>query len=368
MFSTLFGEGQYGLKMLFAFVVVFALLALALWLVRRFGGERMSTGGGRGRQPRLAVIDAATLDSRRRLVLIRRDNVEHLLLIGGPADLLVEPNIVRAAAAPRELPRPVPAADPLPRPVPLGEDNSWPLQPEPAPRAEPPRPELRAEPRPEFRPEPRPELRPDPRPARPSVAPIPLGEQEAAAKEQESAPPPLPAPRERRPRSDPLSGLAEELARVPPSPEAARPEPPVRATPRREARPRPQTPQPPAPPASAAPKFHVGADQNLAEMAQRLEAALRRPNGSRPAPPASTKPERKVSEATTPEPKPSEPKDDKAEETAQSNAPPDNPPLPAPAEQPAAARTEERPPQQKSIYDSLEQEMASLLGKPGNKS
>ena len=38
----------------------------------------------RGRMPRLAVIDAAAVDGRRRLVLVRRDNVEHLLMIGGP--------------------------------------------------------------------------------------------------------------------------------------------------------------------------------------------------------------------------------------------------------------------------------------------
>src|SRR5664279_5714347 len=58
--------------------------------------RRQPPGGGtRGRQPRLAVIDAATVDGRRRLVLIRRDNVEHLLMIGGPTDVVVEPNIVR---------------------------------------------------------------------------------------------------------------------------------------------------------------------------------------------------------------------------------------------------------------------------------
>ena len=102
MFNTLFGEGQYALKMLFAFIVVFGLLALALWLVRRFSGERLSNAGSRGRQPRLAVIDAAQVDSRRRLVLVRRDNVEHLLMIGGPSDLVVEPNIVRAGTPARE--------------------------------------------------------------------------------------------------------------------------------------------------------------------------------------------------------------------------------------------------------------------------
>ncbi|MFX4827856.1 hypothetical protein ABTB65_19095, partial [Acinetobacter baumannii] len=46
--------------------------------------------------PRLAVIDAAAVDGRRRLVLVRRDNIEHLLMIGGPSDVVVETNIVRA--------------------------------------------------------------------------------------------------------------------------------------------------------------------------------------------------------------------------------------------------------------------------------
>ena len=79
------------------------------------------------------MIDAATVDGRRRLVLIRRDNVEHLLMIGGPSDVVVEPNIVRAAGAPREAApaRPPAATDTLPRAVPLGEGTMWPLQPEP---------------------------------------------------------------------------------------------------------------------------------------------------------------------------------------------------------------------------------------------
>src|ERR1700680_1942772 len=95
MFDTWFGEGQYALKMLFAFIVVFGVLALALWLGPVYSGEGRPNAGTRGRQPRLAVIDAATVDGRRRLVLIRRDNVEHLLMIGGPTDLVVEPNILR---------------------------------------------------------------------------------------------------------------------------------------------------------------------------------------------------------------------------------------------------------------------------------
>ena len=55
--------------------------------------------GGRARQPRLGIVDAFDLDRQRQLVIVRRDHVEHLLMIGGPNDVVVESNIVRAAAA-----------------------------------------------------------------------------------------------------------------------------------------------------------------------------------------------------------------------------------------------------------------------------
>src|SRR3981189_3704350 len=105
----------------FAFVVVLALIGLAAWLVRRFAGNRLGANANRGRMPRLAVIDAAAVDGRRRLVLVRRDNVEHLLMIGGPTDIVVEPNIVRAMPARDQVP-PQPnvgGGDPPPRIAPL---------------------------------------------------------------------------------------------------------------------------------------------------------------------------------------------------------------------------------------------------------
>src|SRR3979411_2433348 len=85
-----------GFIFFFSFVAVLALIGAAAWLVRRFAGNRLGTNTNRGRMPRLAVIDAAAVDGRRRLVLVRRDNIEQLLMIGGPTDIVVEPNIVRA--------------------------------------------------------------------------------------------------------------------------------------------------------------------------------------------------------------------------------------------------------------------------------
>lgn len=72
-------------------------LLLIFWLIKKIfsgGATRM-----RGTQPRLAVIDAAVVDDKRRLVLVRRDNVEHLVMIGGPSDVVIEPGIAITAPA-----------------------------------------------------------------------------------------------------------------------------------------------------------------------------------------------------------------------------------------------------------------------------
>ncbi len=98
-----------------ALVLVVGLIGLAAWVARRFGlaGPAML----RGRARRLAVIESTGIDAKRRLVLVRRDGTEHLLLLGpagSPADragmragdVVVESDIAAqdkpAAAAPAE--------------------------------------------------------------------------------------------------------------------------------------------------------------------------------------------------------------------------------------------------------------------------
>src|ERR1051326_8762668 len=114
------------LTFFFAFVAVLALIGVAAWLVRRFATNRLGANTNRGRMPRLAVIDAAAVDGRRRLVLVRRDNIEHLLMIGGPTDIVVESNIVRAMPAREQLPqRPgINAEPPAARIAPLPDTSS----------------------------------------------------------------------------------------------------------------------------------------------------------------------------------------------------------------------------------------------------
>jgi hypothetical protein len=42
---------------------------------------------------RLEVVDQANVDGRRKLLLIRRDGIEHLIMTGGPVDVVIETGI-----------------------------------------------------------------------------------------------------------------------------------------------------------------------------------------------------------------------------------------------------------------------------------
>lgn len=85
-----------------AFLAAAALLTL---IFRMTSGRRVRLPrNGRARLPRLGTVDAFDLDRQRQLVIIRRDNVEHLLMIGGPNDILIESEIIRAESRePRDL-------------------------------------------------------------------------------------------------------------------------------------------------------------------------------------------------------------------------------------------------------------------------
>src|SRR5690606_2517998 len=77
--------------------IVLAVLVLIVLFVALRVIMTMRSGtfvhGGHNRAPRLDVVDATAVDAQRRLVLVRRDNIEHLILIGGPTDVVIEPGI-----------------------------------------------------------------------------------------------------------------------------------------------------------------------------------------------------------------------------------------------------------------------------------
>jgi hypothetical protein len=358
---------QQPVTFILAFVFVLALIGLAAWLVRRFGGNRLGANSARGRMPRLAVIDAAAVDGRRRLVLVRRDNVEHLIMIGGPSDIVVEPNIVRAApgrerdtAPQRETSRGPSFADTPtwtpPEPIELSEPD---VAPEPAPPARPARPSFSEEPRrpvaavlPERRPEPTiAAVTPEP-PARPEPVPAPAPQREPAllrASRTET-------PRSEMPRSEPM--MPRPMRADPP----IRTMPPTRPLERTNITPaapvvaKPEAPAvaPPAAPVSTTPSTPAAisaADQNLADMAQRLEAALRRPSGE---PARSEAPEPRIGAPSVAPEAPAVAPRPRAPEVSIASA--------GRAEAPAIT------PPTKSGFENLEDEMASLLGRPKSSS
>ncbi len=286
---SLLSSMPFPIQFFVAFLVVLGLIAGTAWVVRRFGGGR-TDGAARGRQPRLAVVDHASVDGRRRLLIIRRDNVEHLVMVGGPTDVVVETNILRGATSARDvaITRMPAGSDALPRAIPLPDtagNGSWPLQPEPAAGGSVSR-SARSEPEEAWSPSPRPE-------------------------------PPA------RPNRDTLSALHDELS--------SRPLPRSRQQPS----PRPVSTEPRLSSAeSSVTEPGEAVDQSLAEMAHRLEAALRKPT-AKPDTARDVRPPNPLDELATTLPRAAE------------------------TRQPTAG---------KMLYDSLEQEMASLLGRPTGKS
>ncbi|MGI6853407.1 hypothetical protein [Mesorhizobium sp. 1B3] len=171
------------------------LLIVVLVLIRLIRGMTFGTfvAGGRNRKTRLAVMDATAVDSHRRLVLVRRDDVEHLILIGGPTDVVVEQNIrlsqtrrpALASGPPQEPPTrsqraPEQQRPPQPRPVAPG-----PVSAPPAPRDQ--RPAAPRTQEPAYAPQP------------PGAAPQP----QPGASQQRAAADPTPTPSPARDNTQP---------------------------------------------------------------------------------------------------------------------------------------------------------------------
>lgn len=78
-------------------VLAFALLAAgvvaAAWVVRKSRNPRFTSLFAAKPSRRIEVVEQAIVDPKRRLLLIRRDGVEHLLMTGGPVDIVIESGI-----------------------------------------------------------------------------------------------------------------------------------------------------------------------------------------------------------------------------------------------------------------------------------
>ncbi|WP_374372795.1 flagellar biosynthetic protein FliO [Dongia sp.] len=88
-------DSEY-LRFVLALILVLGLILLLAWALRRFGLGGMARPGGK---KRLKVVDSIAAGPRHRLVLVRRDQTEHLLLLGPTGDLVIESGIAGAADA-----------------------------------------------------------------------------------------------------------------------------------------------------------------------------------------------------------------------------------------------------------------------------
>jgi flagellar protein FliO/FliZ len=73
-------------------IFIIGLIGLCAWVAKRLG---LVTGNiaTKGNLKRLSVTEVKVVDAKHRLVLIRRDDREHLILLGGERDLVIETGI-----------------------------------------------------------------------------------------------------------------------------------------------------------------------------------------------------------------------------------------------------------------------------------
>lgn len=76
----------------FALGIVLVLIVLGLWALKLL--TKATANLGRDKNKRLVVVDKAMVDNKRQVVIIRRDNVEHVIMTGGPQDLVIESGVV----------------------------------------------------------------------------------------------------------------------------------------------------------------------------------------------------------------------------------------------------------------------------------
>ncbi len=77
-------------RFIFAFLFVLGLIGVLTALVRRYGLGMVSTNMRKGQDRRLSLVEVLPIDAKRRAILLRRDDVEHLVIIGAESETVVE--------------------------------------------------------------------------------------------------------------------------------------------------------------------------------------------------------------------------------------------------------------------------------------
>lgn len=85
-------------RFLLALVFVLGLIGVLALAAKRAGFSARATRATPGSGKRLSIVEVMAVDAKRRLVLIRRDEREHLVLLGVDRDLVVETDIAAPSA------------------------------------------------------------------------------------------------------------------------------------------------------------------------------------------------------------------------------------------------------------------------------
>lgn len=82
-----------GVFYVLVFLLVVGLAGLAFWITRQSSGFNPAQFLPKKQKKRLMLVETRYLDSKRKLILVRRDNIEHLVMTGGPVDMVLETGI-----------------------------------------------------------------------------------------------------------------------------------------------------------------------------------------------------------------------------------------------------------------------------------
>ena len=85
------------LNFFMALAVVLGLIGVLAWGGRRWGFDLSMLGRRKTANRRVSMVESLHVDGKHRLVLIRRDQVEHLLMLDPTGAVVVETNIVKGA-------------------------------------------------------------------------------------------------------------------------------------------------------------------------------------------------------------------------------------------------------------------------------
>ncbi|VAW04658.1 hypothetical protein MNBD_ALPHA01-554 [hydrothermal vent metagenome] len=86
-------------QFILALFFVLGLILLIAYGAKKFGMmARITINSAKSKERRLNIVEILPVDARRKLMLIRRDDVEHLIMLSAERDIVIERDIKSVAA------------------------------------------------------------------------------------------------------------------------------------------------------------------------------------------------------------------------------------------------------------------------------